>query len=75
MVCELLPISEDGCHYAWIATTVEDRKNHERFFVRCVSNQKISHREKAQRPRSKIGADMANQWEWNKGANRFDDFY
>ena len=74
-VCDSLPISEDGRHYAWIATTMEDCKNHERFFVRCVSDQKISHRVKAQRPRSKIGTDMADLWEWNKGANRFEDFY
>ena len=55
-VCDSLPISEDGRHYAWIATTMEDCKNHERFFVRCVSDQKISHTVKAQRPRNKIGA-------------------
>ena len=59
-VCDLRSISEEGCHDARIATAVENCKHHERFFFRCVSDQKLPHWVKAKWPSSKIGTDMAN---------------
>ncbi len=53
---------------------MEHSHDKEGFFIWGVSNQKIPHELKTQRPRSQIRTEVAQLREWAEGANRFLDF-